>query len=78
MPILKELFYYKNEKNKNHTDKNEEIYLYCYILGVKKLVNLKSTYPFFKNKKDLEEYSLFYAKKYSSNIIAFPFTIRKK
>ena len=74
--ILYELFYFNNDKDKNYTDKDEEINLYCYYLSfIKTLVNIKNTYPTFKNQKDKEQYLQKYSKRFASNFISpIPFT----
>ena len=73
--ILYELFYFNNNKDKNYTDKNEEINLYYYDYRHKNLVNIKNTYPTFKNQKDKEQYLQKYSKRFASNFISpIPFT----
>ena len=72
--ILYELFYFHNDKIKNYTDKDKEIYLYCFEDGMEKsLVNIKNTYPTFKNEKEKDEYLKFYTF-YSHLLSPIPFT----
>ena len=74
--ILYELFYFNNKEDKNYTDKDEEINVYCYTFALLKcLINIKNTYPTFKNQRDNVEYSMKYSKKFVSNFISpIPFT----
>ena len=75
--ILYDLFYFENENNKNYTDKDEDIYLYCYLNGKKELINIKNTYPGFKNEKDNIEYLRIFCSKLSPNASPIPFTTSK-
>jgi hypothetical protein len=75
--ILYDLFYFENENNKNYIDKDEDIYLYCYLNGKKELINIKNTYPGFKNEKDNIEYLRIFCSKLSPNASPIPFTTSK-
>ena len=54
--ILDYLVYFEDLSKDNYTDKDEEISLYCYIRGIRTIINIKNTFPSFKNEVDSKKY----------------------
>ena len=73
--ILDYLFYFNDTNKDNYNDNDDYIYLYCYIRGIKKIIKIKNTFPYFK----LEIDRLDYCKRcdLNSNISPIPFTVTK-
>ena len=70
--IIYDLFY-----ENHYTDRDEDILLYCYKNGKKEIINIKNTYPGFKDEEDNKEYSLIYCSKLSPYASPIPFTTSK-